>query len=125
MKGLASVFDALLLLIAATMFLRGKYGITREMSLAPLTLAVLDAAFSAPIDPWLTPFLSVMLLALQAAVLSFCGLLLYQDKVQARNRAGRRKRRREWQRNRALFERAQEAAQRQTSERRRTPRICA
>ncbi len=118
---LTLVLDILLAVLAVYMILRGHYGITKQVGFAPLTVAVLDAAFAGVIDPARTPWLSVALVALQVVVLSAAALMTYQDAVRARNKRARRARRQEIARSRAAFERALE--QRQTAVRDR--RVCA
>ena len=109
---LTLVLDILLAVLAVYMILRGHYGVTKQMGFAPLTVAVLDAAFAGAIDPARTPWLSVALVALQVVVLSAAALMTYQDAVRARNKRARHCRQRELARSRAAFDRALE--QRQT-----------
>ena len=84
---------------------------TKQMGFAPLTVAVLDAAYAAAIDPALTPVLSAALVVLQIVVLAGAGILTYQDAVRARNKRARRQRRAEVARSRAAFEQALERRQ--------------
>lgn len=95
------VMDLLLVGIAAAMFFKGHYGATRQLALAPLAVAVLDAAFAPQLDMSLTPALSAALFALQAIILAGSALLLYEDREHARNKQIRRQRRREVARKRA------------------------
>lgn len=111
--------DALLALIAAGMFFFGKYGVTRQLAPAPLLVAVLDAAFARQIQTSLTPALSVVLFLLQLVVLGGSVMVLYQDRVRARNKANRRRRRKEMARSRVAFEQATAARER------RPYRVCA
>lgn len=108
---LTLVLDMLLAVLAVYMLLRGHYGITKQMGFAPLTVAVLDAAYAAAIDPALTPVLSAALVVLQIVVLAGAGILTYQDAVRARNKRARRQRRAEVARSRAAFEQALERRQ--------------
>ncbi len=96
------IFDGLLALMAGGMFLRGKFGATRQLAVAPLAVAVLDAAFANKIQPMLTPVLSVLVLCLQLAVLVSCGHVLEVDRARAKSKA----RRRQLHRSRAAFEAA-------------------
>ena len=109
------IIDALLVLLAVGMLLRGHYGITRQAGFVPLVVAVVDAAFAAQLDPALTPVLSGVLIALQLVILAAGSVLLYEDAVQARNKRARRRRRRELAASRAAFE---QAAQRHETVRR-------
>ena len=118
---LTLVLDILLAVLAVYMILRGHYGVTKQMGFAPLTVAVLDAAFAGVIDPSRTPWLSVVLVALQVVVLSAAALMTYQDAVRARNKRARRYRQRELARSRAAFESALEQRQAAGSAR----RVCA
>lgn len=102
------VLDILLAVLAVYMLLRGHYGITKQMGFAPLTVAVLDAAFAGVIDPARTPWLSAALVALQVVILAAAAVLTYQDAVRARNKRARRVRRQELARSRAAFDRALE-----------------
>lgn len=104
--------DALLALTAAGMFFFGKYGITRQLAPAPLLVAVLDAAFARQVQISLTPALSTLLFLLQLVVLGGSVMVLYQDRVRARNKANRRRRRKEMARSRAAFEKAATARER-------------
>jgi len=118
---LTLVLDILLAVLAVYMLLRGHYGITKQAGFAPLTVAVLDAAFAGAIDPARTLWLSAALVVLQLVVLAAAGLLTYQDAVRARNKRARQVRRQEIARSRAAFDRALE--QRQAAGARR--RVCA
>ncbi len=106
------VLDALLIAAAAGMFFGGKFGVTRQLALAPVSVAVLDAAFAHQVLFALTPALSTLLLVLQVAMLGGSVLLLHQDRIQARNKENRRRRRREMARARAAFEQATAARER-------------
>ena len=100
------IFDLFLGLIAATMLFKGAYGITRQLALAPLLVAVLDASFVGVITYALTPVISCLLTLLQLTVLASSAMLLYQDRVRSRNKQERRRRRREILRSREMFDRA-------------------
>ena len=102
----AWLFDILLVGLGIAMLVGGHYGITRQMALAPLVTAALDAAFAACIDPSLTPWLSAMLIVLQGVILFGGTMLLYQDRVRVRNRQARRRRRQQLARYQAAFEQA-------------------
>ena len=110
---LTYILDLLLVVVAVTMLRKGRYGATRQLALAPLAVAVLDAAFAAQLDLSLTPVLSGLLIALQLVILAGSALVLYRDRVLARNKQARRRRRREIARTQAAFEQA--AAQRKTA----------
>ncbi len=115
------LIDGLLLVVMAGMFFFGKFGVTRQMALAPGFVAVLDGAFALKIDPRLTVVLSSVLIILQLTVLLGSTMLLYQDRVRAKNRATRRRRQRQLSASRAAFEAAGERA----VSRRRASEICA
>ncbi len=100
------ILDLLLVSVAAGMLFKGHYGVTRQLALAPLLVAVLDAVFAAQLQLSLTPVLSALLVVLQAVVLIGSGVILRQDRVRARNKQARRHRRREIARTRAAFEQA-------------------
>ena len=100
------LFDILLVGLGIGMLVGGRYGTTRQLALAPLVTAALDAAFAARIDPSLTPVLSALLIVLQGVILLGGAMLLYQDRVRARNRQARRRRRQQLARYRAAFEQA-------------------
>ncbi len=100
------VLDMLLVAMAIGMFLGGRYGVTRQLAFAPLLVAVVDAAFAAQLDLALTPVLSALLVALQVVIFGGSALVLYQDRVHARNKEARRRRRRELARTRLAFEQA-------------------
>ncbi len=119
MTVIALFLDALLALAAAGMFFFGKYGVTRQLAPAPMLVAVLDAAFAQQIQFSLTATLSALLLLLQLVVLGGSILVLYQDRVRARNKENRRRRRKAMARSRAVFE--QTAA----TQKNRRIRVCA
>jgi hypothetical protein len=102
--------DALLVLAAVAMTFKGCYGATRQLALAPFAVALLDASFARVIDYAATPVLSAVLSLLQLTVL--CGSVweLYQDRVHARNKQQRRRRRRDILRTQMAFEQARERA---------------
>ena len=106
------ILDLLLVLVAVWMLVRGRLGTTRQLALAPLAVAALDAVFAGQLDPSLTPVLSGLLIVLQAVILVGCTLVLRRDRVLARNKEARRRRRREMARTQAAFEAA--AARRNT-----------
>lgn len=107
---LTYILDLLLLAVAVGMLVKGHFGVTRQLALAPLVVAVLDAVFAGQIDLSLTPVLSGLLLALQVVILAGSALVLRRDRVLARNRVARRRRRREIARTQAAFEAAAQAA---------------
>ncbi len=102
MTVLSLIADSLLALMAVWMFFGGKYGITRQLSMAPLAVALLDVAFVGKIQPMLTPVLSALVLMLQLVILVGCGRVLQIDHARARSKA----RRRQINRSRAAFEEA-------------------
>ncbi len=116
---LTLVFDFLLAAVAVGMFFGGHYGVTRQAAFLPLTVAVIDAVFAAQVTLSLTPVLSAVLVALQLVIFAGSGVLLYEDRVHARNKQSRRRRRRDLARSRAAFEQA--AARREQTDR----RVCA
>ena len=98
--------DLALAAVAALMILKGHYGITRQVAVVPLAVALVDAAFAAQLQLALTPVLSALLIALQVAILSVSAGVLREDMVRARNKRNRRRRREELARSRAAFEQA-------------------
>ena len=116
---LTLVLDFLLVAVAAGMFFGGHYGVTRQVAFLPLVIAIVDGAFAAQVTLSLTPALSAILVALQLVILGGSGVLLYEDRVHARNKQSRRRRRRDLARSRAAFEQA--AARREQTAR----RVCA
>ena len=107
---LSVILDILLAATAIAMLLRGCYGATRQLALAPLLVAALDASFAGVITYGATPVLSALLTLLQLTVLVGSALMLYQDRVRARNKQERRRRRRDILRTQAAFEQARERA---------------
>ncbi len=107
---LSYILDALLAVTAAAMLLKGNFGATRQLALAPLFAAVLDASFASVITYTATPVLSVLLTLLQVTVLFGSAFALYQDRVRAHNKQARRRRRRDILRTQAAFELARERA---------------
>ena len=107
---LSYIIDAFLALTAAAMLFKGYYGATRQLALAPTLIAALDASLASVITYGATPVLSVMLTLLQLTVLVGSALALYQDRVRARNKQERRRRRRDILRTQAAFEQARERA---------------
>lgn len=107
---LSGIIDALLVAVAIAMLFKGCYGSTRQLALAPLLVAALDASMTGVITYGATPVLSVLLTLLQLTVLFGCALALYQDRVRARNKQERRRRRRDILRTQAAFEQARERA---------------
>ncbi|MBQ9859612.1 MAG: hypothetical protein IJO76_02920 [Clostridia bacterium] len=105
------ILDLLLAATAAVMLWKGHFGLTRQIALAPLTVACVDAAFAHQIQLSLTPVLSAVLVLLQIVVLLGCGAVLHHDRVQVRNKQARRQRRRQVARARAAFELAAERGQ--------------
>lgn len=104
------IMDIFLAVIAVSMLLRGCYGATRQLAFAPLFVAALDASFAGVITYSATPVLSALLTLLQLTVLVGSALVLYQDHAHARNKAERRRRRRDILRTQAAFEQAREHA---------------
>lgn len=102
--------DLFLAVTAVTMLLKGHYGVTRQLAMAPLTVAALDSAFASVITYGATPVLSVMLTLLQLTVLVGSAMMLYQDRVRAHNKFERRRRRRDILRTQAAFAQARENA---------------
>ena len=102
--------DALLAVTAALMLIKGHYGATRQLALAPLLVAVVDAAFAGVSNYSATLTLSVLLTLMQLVVLGGSALVLHRDRVCARNKFERRRRRREILRTQAAFEQAREKA---------------
>lgn len=125
MQGLYLGIDGLLILTAAAMLLFGKYGITRELALAPLTTAVLDGFLSSAMDFSLTPWLSAAVVLLQGVILAFSGLMLYQDRVHFRNKQLRRKREQDLAKTRRVFEEAEARRIRATAAERSHKQACA
>ena len=107
---LSYIIDALLAAVAVAMLFKGCYGVTRQLAFAPLLVAMLDASFANVISYGTTPVLSVLLTLLQLTVLFGSAFTLYQDRVRARNKAERRRRRRDILRTQAAFEQAREKA---------------
>lgn len=89
------MLDVLLVTIAAAMFFGGKYGITKQLAVVPMAIAVLDIYLAPQIDPSLTMVLSVIAAVLQAVILLGAAAVLHEDRVRARNKMRRRQRRRE------------------------------
>lgn len=89
------MLDVLLVTVAAAMFISGKYGITKQMAMVPLGIAVLDVYLAPQIDPALTMTLSVIAALLQGAILLGAAAVLHEDRVRSRNKMRRRQRRRE------------------------------
>lgn len=104
------IIDAFLAVTAATMLVKGYFGATRQLALAPLFVAALDASFAGVITYTATPVLSVLLTLLQLTVLFGSAFALYQDRVRARNKQERRRRRRDILRTQAAFAQARERA---------------
>ena len=100
------ILDTLLLGVGIAMLLKGHYGTTRELAVAPLITAAVDAAFAAQVNIALTPVLSALLFVLQGIILSGATLVLYQDRVRLRNHRARRRRRQQLARTRQAFEQA-------------------
>ena len=115
---LTLVLDILLAVLAVSMLLFGRFGATRQAALIPLAMAALDLYLHGVLSFSLW---TVAVAALQMVVLCVGGLVLYRDRVRARNKQARRARRREITRSRADFEQALE--QREQCARRR--RVCA
>lgn len=107
---LSYIIDALLAAVAVSLLLKGRFGATRQLALAPLTVAALDASFASVITYAATPVLSVLLTMLQLTVLFGSAFALYQDRVRAHNKQARRRRRRDILRTQAAFEQARERA---------------
>ncbi len=107
---LSYILDVLLAATAVAMLFKGCYGITRQLAFAPLLVAALDASFASVITYTATPVLSALLSLLQLTVLVGSALVLYQDRVRARNKQQRRRRRRDILHTQAAFEQARERA---------------
>lgn len=104
MTMLSYIFDASLAMIAVMMLFKGAYGATRQLALAPLLIAVLDASFAGVITYGATPIISVLLTALQLTIFMGSVLVFHHDRVRARNKHERRRRRREILRTQLAFE---------------------
>ena len=102
------VMNILLATLAVMMLLKGRFGATRQMAIVPLGAAVLDTMTYGAIEAGLTPGLSALVVVLQVVILATGSLVLYNDRVRARNKQARRARRRELERSRAAFEQALE-----------------
>ncbi len=89
------VLDVLLVTIAAAMFIRGKYGITKQLAVVPMAIAALDMYLAPQIDPSLTMTVSVIAALLQVVILLGAAAVLHEDRVRTRNKMRRRQRRRE------------------------------
>lgn len=100
------VIDLALALVAALMLLRGHYNITRQVAMAPLAVALVDAAFASQLELSLTPVISALVVAVQLAVLLFSMGVLHEDGRRVRQQRARRRRREELERSRAAFEQA-------------------
>ncbi len=111
--------DIALVAVALTMFCKGHYGATKQLGFAPLIVAALDASCVSAVTYMTTPVLSVLLTGLQLTVLLGSATLLYQDRVHARNKQERRRRRREILRTQAAFENARYAGEKKSA------RVCA
>ena len=118
---LSFVMNILLATLAVMMLIKGRYGVTRQMAVVPLGAALLDTLTFGAVNPALTPALSALLVVLQVVILATGALVLYQDRVRARNKQARRVRRRELERSRAAFEQALERQSRVAVR----PRVCA
>ena len=97
------ITDALLAVTAAWLLLRGHFAATKELALVPLT-ALMDVAFAGQLSPELTPVISGLLFALQAAILLLSVALAVRDRALARRKAERRRRRMAIARERDLFD---------------------
>ncbi len=102
------IVDLALAAVAVAMLLKGHYGATRQLALAPLMIAILDASFVGVISYSATPVLSILLTMLQLVVLCGSTTVLYQDRVRTRNKQARRRRRHDILRTQAAFEQARE-----------------
>ena len=98
--------DLGLALVAALMLLRGHYTITRQMAAVPLVVSLVDAAFAAKLQLALTPVVSVLLVALQMAILFVSVGVLREDAARARQRRARLRRQETAARDRATFKQA-------------------
>ena len=105
---LSFVMNLLLAGLAVLMLMKGRFGATRQMAIVPLGAALLDTMTYGAVDAALTPALSGLLVVLQVVILAAGTLVLYNDRVRARNKQARRARRRELERSRAAFEQALE-----------------
>ena len=101
----ALILDILLAVLAVSMLIFARFGVTRQAALVPMTIAVLDASFYGLLSQ---SALGVVTLCLQVLVLAVSGLMLYQDAVRARNKQARRARRQALARSREAFEQALE-----------------
>ena len=98
------ITDALLAVTAAWLLLRGHFAATKELALVPLLTALMDVAFAGQLSPELTPVISGLLFALQAAILLLSVALAVRDRALARRKAERRRRRMAIARERDLFD---------------------
>ena len=89
------VLDLLLVAIAAAMVILGKYGITKQVTVVPIGIALLDLYLLPQFDLSLTMAISVIAWLLQVVVLLGAAAVLHEDRVRARNKMRRRQRRRE------------------------------
>ena len=101
----ALILDILLAVLAVSMFILARFGITRQAALIPMAIAVLDASFYGLLSQ---SALAVVTICLQVLVLAVSGWMLYSDAVRARNKQARRARRQEVARSRRAFEQALE-----------------
>ena len=111
------VLDILLAVLAVSMLIFARFGVTRQAALIPLAMAALDLYLNGVLSYSLW---AVAVAVLQMVVLAVGGMMLVKDRAHARKKQARRNRRRELSRSRAAFEQALE--QRGQSARR---RVCA
>lgn len=114
----ALILDILLAVLAVSMLIFARFGVTRQAALIPMAMAVLDVSFYGLLS---RSGLAVACLCLQVLVLAVGGWMLYRDAVRARNKQARRARRQALARSREAFEQALE--QKNTASHRRT--VCA
>ncbi len=115
-----SIFtDIALMGLAIAMLFKGHYGVTKQLALAPAFVAAMDLSCVGVIAYMTTPLLSVLLTVLQITVLCGSAAVLHEDRVRARNKQERRRRRREILRTQAAFENARYAGEKKSA------RVCA
>ncbi len=108
------ILDILMAAVAVAMLIKGHYGVTKQLAFIPLAIASLDASFATVITYEATLALSLLLTALQIAILFGSVTLLHEDRAHARNQQERRRRRHEVLRTQAAFEQAAGRSQKQS-----------
>lgn len=111
---LTLVLDILLAVLAVSMLIFARFGVTRQAALIPLAMAALDLYLNGVLSFSLW---TVAVALVQVLVLCAGGLMLVQDRARARKKQARRSRRREIARSRAAFEQALEQRERSAARR--------